>query len=53
MGLRVGLRFSYEEDKRSFETYSNCFEIPEAEHASVASRCGCSRTKYIVLLVSV
>ncbi|MDR1478716.1 MAG: hypothetical protein LBJ00_07215 [Planctomycetaceae bacterium] len=25
--------------------YSSCFEIPEAEHASVASRSGCSRAK--------
>ncbi|MDR1479683.1 MAG: hypothetical protein LBJ00_12180 [Planctomycetaceae bacterium] len=26
-------------------TYSSCFEIPEAGHASVASRSGCSRAK--------
>ncbi|MDR1478669.1 MAG: carboxypeptidase-like regulatory domain-containing protein [Planctomycetaceae bacterium] len=25
--------------------YSSCFEIPEAEHASAASRSGCSRAK--------
>ncbi|MDR1478351.1 MAG: hypothetical protein LBJ00_05360 [Planctomycetaceae bacterium] len=25
--------------------YSSCFKIPEAEHASVASRSGCSETK--------
>ncbi|MDR1480940.1 MAG: hypothetical protein LBJ00_18600 [Planctomycetaceae bacterium] len=30
---------------RKFRLYSSCFEIPEAEHASVASRSGCSRAK--------
>ncbi|MDR1477513.1 MAG: hypothetical protein LBJ00_01065 [Planctomycetaceae bacterium] len=33
--------------------YSSCFEIPEAEHASVASRSGCSRAKPIALPATV
>ncbi|MDR1480836.1 MAG: hypothetical protein LBJ00_18070 [Planctomycetaceae bacterium] len=33
--------------KKSIALYSSCFEIPEAEHASVASRSGCSRAKPI------
>ncbi|MDR1479595.1 MAG: hypothetical protein LBJ00_11710 [Planctomycetaceae bacterium] len=33
--------------------YSSCFEIPEAEHASVASRSGYSRAKPIALPATV
>ncbi|MDR1480127.1 MAG: hypothetical protein LBJ00_14420 [Planctomycetaceae bacterium] len=29
--------------------YSSCFKISEAEHASVASRSGCSRAKPLAL----
>ncbi|MDR1480393.1 MAG: hypothetical protein LBJ00_15765 [Planctomycetaceae bacterium] len=34
-------------------SYSSCFKIPEAEHASVASRSGCSRAKPIALPATV
>ncbi|MDR1480053.1 MAG: hypothetical protein LBJ00_14045 [Planctomycetaceae bacterium] len=33
--------------------YSSCFKIPEAGHASVASRSGCSRAKPIALPATV